>query len=59
MVEPEIHPLALCLLDDIVSILLTENAQRRSRDNCKTAHEASVLKFVSMCICLTVCLSHY
>lgn len=59
MVEPEIHPLALCLLDDIVSVLLTEIARQSSRDVCETAHEALVLKFVYMCIRLTVCLPHY
>lgn len=59
MVEPEIHPPALCLLDDIASILLAESAQWSSRDVCETAREASVLKSVHMCIHLTVCLSHY
>lgn len=41
------------------SILLTERAQQSSRDVCETAHEALVLKFLYMCIRLTVCLSHY
>lgn len=59
MAEPEIHPPASCLLDDIVSVLLTESARQSSRDICETAHEASVLKFVYMRTHLTVCLSHY
>lgn len=56
MVEPEIYPPALCLLDDIVSILLTESSRQSSRDVCETAHEASVLKFVYVYICLTITL---
>lgn len=54
MVEPGVRPPPLCLLDDIASILLTESAQWSSRDVCETAHEASVLKFVYVCIHLTV-----
>lgn len=54
MVEPEIHPPALCLLDDTVSILLTESAWWSARDICETVHKASVLTFVYVCIHLIV-----